>query len=81
VALYYGVLAFNVGMTLWIGEAVLAATGMLIHVALFLLLYRVGASRVVSPQRGEVGERTRSEAPAGPDAGPCTTEHMRTGGR
>ena len=45
VALYYGVLAFNLGMTLWIGEIRLAVAGFVVHAGLFLLLC-VGLERV-----------------------------------
>jgi putative membrane protein len=41
IALYYLVLAVNLSVTLWIGEALLAAAGILVHVGLFLLLYSV----------------------------------------
>jgi len=40
-ALYYLVLAVNLTVTLWIGEMVLAATGIVVHAAVFLLLYSV----------------------------------------
>ena len=39
--LYYSVLAVNLSVTLWIGEGLIAATGILVHVGLFLLLYSV----------------------------------------
>jgi uncharacterized membrane protein len=45
VGLYYGVLAFNLGMTLWIGEIALALAGFVVHAGLFLLLC-VGLERV-----------------------------------
>jgi putative membrane protein len=45
VGLYYGVLLFNLAMTAWIGEIGLLTAGMLLHVAVFLLLYCVGAAR------------------------------------
>lgn len=41
VALYYLVLAVNLTVTLWIGELVIAATGIVVHAAVFLLLYNV----------------------------------------
>ncbi len=41
VALYYLVLAVNLTVTLWIGEALIAAAGIVVHSALFLLLYSV----------------------------------------
>ncbi|HEV8438274.1 MAG TPA: carotenoid biosynthesis protein [Methylomirabilota bacterium] len=39
VALYYGVLLFNLALTLWIREWGLLAAGMLVHAGGFLLLY------------------------------------------
>ncbi|MEX2219831.1 MAG: carotenoid biosynthesis protein [Phycisphaerales bacterium] len=41
IALYYLVLAVAVVVTLWIGELVIAATGLVVHLAVFLLLYNV----------------------------------------
>jgi hypothetical protein len=41
IALYYLVLAVNLSVTLWIGEALIAAAGIVVHAALFLLLYSV----------------------------------------
>jgi uncharacterized membrane protein len=41
IALYYLVLAVNLTVTVWIGEALLAAVGLVVHTALFLLLYSV----------------------------------------
>jgi hypothetical protein len=45
VALYYGVLVFNLALTLWIGEWGLLSAGILVHVGLYLLLYAVSAGR------------------------------------
>jgi uncharacterized membrane protein len=39
VGLYYGVLAFGVGMTIWIGEFALAGAGILLHALSFLVLW------------------------------------------
>ncbi|HLC40209.1 MAG TPA: carotenoid biosynthesis protein [Methylomirabilota bacterium] len=39
VALYYAILAFNLVMTWWIGEALLLLCGILLHVGTFLLLW------------------------------------------
>lgn len=47
VALYCGVLLFNLALTIWIGEWGLSAAGLLVHTAGFLLLY--GLSAVSSP--------------------------------
>lgn len=41
VALYYLVLAVNLAVTVWIGERLIAAAGILVHLVLFLLLYSV----------------------------------------
>lgn len=41
IALYYLVLAVNLTVTLWIGEGLIAAAGIVVHAALFLLLYSV----------------------------------------
>jgi len=41
IALYYLVLGFNLAVTGWIGEWGLAGSGILVHVAVFLLLYRL----------------------------------------
>jgi uncharacterized membrane protein len=58
VALYYGVLAFNLAMTAWIGERALLAAGILVHAGAGLLLYGGGAKlrrgrRRAAPDRGE----------------------------
>jgi uncharacterized membrane protein len=37
--LYYGVLAFGLGMTVWIGEFTLAGMGILLHTLVFLVLW------------------------------------------
>jgi putative membrane protein len=41
IVLYYLVLAVNLTVTLWIGEALIAAAGIVVHAVLFLLLYSV----------------------------------------
>jgi putative membrane protein len=46
VALYYLVLAFNLGVTLWIDEWALAGVGIVVHLAVFLLLYTVNRAVV-----------------------------------
>jgi putative membrane protein len=53
IALYYLVLAVNLTVTLWIGELRIASAGIVVHIAVFLLLYSV--SRV--PLRRWPGER------------------------
>ncbi|HET9314736.1 MAG TPA: carotenoid biosynthesis protein [Vicinamibacteria bacterium] len=45
VLLYYSILAFNLVMTAWIGEPILFAAGILIHGAVFLLLWTVRSGR------------------------------------
>jgi putative membrane protein len=48
VGLYYGVLAFNLAMTFWIGESFMALSGLLMHLPVPILL----ASRIcVTSQR------------------------------
>jgi uncharacterized membrane protein len=46
IVLYYLVLAVNLSVTLWIGEELIAAAGIVVHGGLFLLLY--GVSRVTA---------------------------------
>lgn len=41
IALYYLVLAVNLTVTLWIGELLIAGAGIVVHIAVFLLLYSV----------------------------------------
>lgn len=41
IALYYLVLAVNLTVTMWIGEFVIAGAGIVVHMAVFLLLYNV----------------------------------------
>jgi putative membrane protein len=53
IGLYYLVLAVNLTVTLWIGELRIASAGIVVHIAVFLLLYSV--SRV--PLRRWPGER------------------------
>jgi putative membrane protein len=45
VGLYYGVLLFNLAITWWIGEIPLLGVGILVHIAVFLLLYVIGGAR------------------------------------
>src|SRR5439155_26393670 len=40
-ALYYGVLVFNLGITAWTGERKLLGIGILLHVAVIMVLYRL----------------------------------------
>ncbi len=49
VGLYYGVLAFNLGVTFWIGESFMGMSGLLMHLPVFaLLMFRLAESRRVS---------------------------------
>ncbi len=45
-ALYYLVLAVNLTVTLWIGELLIAGAGIVVHIAVFLLLYTVSRVRL-----------------------------------
>lgn len=47
VALYYGILGVNLGVTLSIGEWLMAGTGILVHVGVFLLLCRLKATSAI----------------------------------
>lgn len=38
IGLYYGVLAFNLGMTFWIGESFMGMSGLVMHLPFFVLL-------------------------------------------
>ena len=52
VGLYYGVLAFNLSMTFWIGESLMGMSGLLMHLPVIaLLLYRLAGPRV-APSSG-----------------------------
>jgi uncharacterized membrane protein len=49
VGLYYGVLAFNLGMTFWIGESFMGISGLLMHLPIIaLLMFRLAGPRRVS---------------------------------
>jgi putative membrane protein len=49
VGLYYGVLAFNLSVTFWIGEAVMGVSGLLMHLpVLVLLLFRLARPHSIS---------------------------------
>jgi uncharacterized membrane protein len=41
VALYYGVLGFNLGVTMWIGEWFMAGVGAALHVAIAVAIWRI----------------------------------------
>lgn len=48
IGLYYGVLAFNLGMTFWIGETFMGMSGSLMHLpVLIILITRLRARRIV----------------------------------
>src|SRR2546426_1074216 len=46
-ALYYGVLVFNLGITAWTGEGKLLGIGIVLHVAVIMVLYRLNAISAV----------------------------------
>jgi uncharacterized membrane protein len=49
IGLYYGVLAFNLSVTFWIGESFMGMTGLLMHLPVMaLLLYRLAGPRVAT---------------------------------
>lgn len=49
VGLYYGVLAFNLSMTFWIGESFMGMSGLLMHLPVIaLLMFRLAGPRGVS---------------------------------
>ena len=49
VGLYYGVLAFNLGVTFWIGESFMGMSGLLMHLPVIaLLMFRLAGPRGVS---------------------------------
>ncbi len=49
VGLYYGVLAFNLSMTFWIGESFMGMSGLLMHLPVIaLLLYRLAGPRLAT---------------------------------
>ena len=50
IGLYYGVLAFNLGITFWIGETLMGMSGLLMHLpVLLILLTRLSVHRQVHP--------------------------------
>ena len=50
VGLYYGVLAFNLSVTFWIGESFMGMSGLLMHLPIIaLLLIRLAGRRAFSP--------------------------------
>ena len=63
IGLYYGVLLTNLVITGWIGERLLLAAGILLHLAVFLILYR---TRAALTPRGSA-EAPRGGNRAGPD--------------
>jgi putative membrane protein len=49
IGLYYGVLAFNLSVTFWIGESFMGMSGLLMHLPVIaLLLYRLAGLRVAT---------------------------------
>lgn len=61
IGLYYGVVLFNLGITGWIGERTLLGAGILVHVAVFLLVY---ALNTILATRGWTDERPAGELAA-----------------
>jgi uncharacterized membrane protein len=61
IGLYYGVVVFNLAITAWIGERTLLGAGILVHVAVFLLVYALNTSLVT---RGWTDERPAGELAA-----------------
>jgi uncharacterized membrane protein len=52
VGLYYGVLAFNLSVTFWIGESFMGMSGLLMHLPVIaLLIFRLAGPRGVSQSR------------------------------
>jgi len=61
-ALYYAVLAFNLGVTWWIGERLLLAAGAALHAAVLLAVWSSGGAAWMPGWGGVVGPLGRSEA-------------------
>jgi len=60
VGLYSGVLAFNLGVTFWIGEFFMGMSGLLMHLPVVaLLLIRLAGPRVVPPSGYPGGNQTK----------------------
>lgn len=58
IGLYYGVLAFNLSVTFWIGESFMGMSGLLMHFPVIaLLLYRLAGPRRGSPRNSPVAIR------------------------
>jgi putative membrane protein len=62
IGLYYGVLGFNLAVTGWIGEWTLLGAGILVHVAVILIVYRL---RVASAARDWAAHHGGAPPPAG----------------
>ena len=60
VGLYYSVLFFNLGITIWIGEWELFFAGIIVHVAGFLLLYGLNSASTSRRVRAASEERPAS---------------------
>ncbi|MEK7364803.1 MAG: carotenoid biosynthesis protein [candidate division NC10 bacterium] len=75
-ALYYGVLAFNLAVTWWIGEPLLLAAGLLLHAAVLLGLWSLACGRAVATR--EIGARDVLTASSG---GFATTRPQGAGAR
>ena len=77
IGLYYGVLVFNLAMTGWIGEWALLGAGILVHVAVILILYRL---RAVSAARAWAEHHSGAPRPATTTVSPATTTVSDEGG-
>ena len=75
-ALYYGLLAFNLAVTWWIGEPLLLAAGLLLHAAVLLGLWSLACGRAVATR--EIGARDVLAASSG---GFATTRPQGAGAR
>jgi hypothetical protein len=58
IGLYYVVVLFNLGIAGWIGERTLLGAGILVHVAVFLIVY---ALKAISVTRSWTVERPAGE--------------------
>ena len=60
VGLYYGVLAFNLSVTFWIGESFMGISGLLMHLPVIaLLIFRLAGPRGISLSGQPGGNRTK----------------------
>ncbi|HET8577096.1 MAG TPA: carotenoid biosynthesis protein [Methylomirabilota bacterium] len=62
IGLYYGVLCFNLMITMWIGEWTLAGAGILVHVIGFLIMCGLKGARPLPPAGGSPASRNGAGA-------------------